>query len=97
MTTLVGPSVRLFLCFISILMDPDQSVLFRPLRVGPMVLANRFVRSATGENLGTKDGLPVPLLAKKLQQLAQGEVGLIISGLIATSSNARTGPTMHGI
>ena len=54
--------------------------LFKSCVVNGMVLANRFVRSATWEGLATQDGAATPKLVRMMEQLALGKVGLIISG-----------------
>jgi 2,4-dienoyl-CoA reductase-like NADH-dependent reductase (Old Yellow Enzyme family) len=43
-------------------------------------LRNRFVRSATYEGMATENGLVTPALLDTMTKLAEGEVGLIISG-----------------
>ena len=53
--------------------------LFEPLTLGGITLRNRFIRSATLENLG-KRGLVTDKLVSIYRDLAQGEVGLIITG-----------------
>jgi 2,4-dienoyl-CoA reductase-like NADH-dependent reductase (Old Yellow Enzyme family) len=54
--------------------------LFESCIVNGMVLANRFVRSATWEGLAIQDGAATPKLVRMMEELALGEVGLIISG-----------------
>ena len=54
--------------------------LFEKSSVNSMVIANRFVRSATWEGLTDKDGAVSHRLTEMMVELAQGEVGLIISG-----------------
>jgi 2,4-dienoyl-CoA reductase-like NADH-dependent reductase (Old Yellow Enzyme family) len=78
-------------------MSRDSSIVFRPVRVGPLVLRNAFVRSATGEGLATSAGLPTSRLSRLVTSLADGEVGLIISGLAAVSPSGRGSPTMTGL
>jgi 2,4-dienoyl-CoA reductase-like NADH-dependent reductase (Old Yellow Enzyme family) len=75
----------------------DRSIVFRPVRVGPMLLSNSFVRSATGEGLATITGSPTAQLGSVIKRLAEGEAGLIISGLAAVSSSARGTPKMTGL
>ncbi|WP_194435222.1 NADH:flavin oxidoreductase [Vibrio fluminensis] len=57
-----------------------MSFLFSPSRIGNMTLKNRFVRSATWENLATEDGHMTDRLYEIYEELAQGEVGLIVTG-----------------
>ncbi|MCB2185561.1 MAG: NADH:flavin oxidoreductase [Deltaproteobacteria bacterium] len=54
--------------------------LFTPVRLGNMSLANRFVRSATWLGLATEEGEVTARLIDTMVALAQGQVGLIISG-----------------
>jgi len=52
--------------------------LFQKTKLANMTLKNRFVRSATWENMTTKDGIDD--LYNVYEELAKGEVGLIITG-----------------
>lgn len=54
--------------------------LFQPVRIRQLTLANRFVRSATWLGLADADGRCSPELIDRMAALAQGGVGLIISG-----------------
>jgi 2,4-dienoyl-CoA reductase-like NADH-dependent reductase (Old Yellow Enzyme family) len=54
--------------------------LFEPTHIRSLALANRFVRSATWEGLALEDGSATPRLILMANQLAQGGVGLIITG-----------------
>jgi 2,4-dienoyl-CoA reductase-like NADH-dependent reductase (Old Yellow Enzyme family) len=56
-----------------------MSKLFEPLAVKGITLPNRFVRSATVENLG-RQGLVTDSLELLYRELARGEVGLIVTG-----------------
>ena len=57
-----------------------MSTLFTEARIGNMTLKNRFVRSATWENMATEDGHMTDKLYAIYEELAQGEVGLIVTG-----------------
>ncbi len=61
-----------------------------------MVLANRFVRSATWEGLAAQDGAATPKLVEMMEQLALGEVGLIISGHAYVNREGRGSPGQLG-
>ncbi|MFX1314642.1 MAG: NADH:flavin oxidoreductase [Promethearchaeota archaeon] len=50
------------------------------MKIGKMEIRNRFVRSATLENMAQRDGKVTDNLIKLLSTLAKGEVGLIIPG-----------------
>lgn len=57
-----------------------SSLLFQPGRLGRLELRNRLVRSATAELRSDDEGVPSSSLADMYAALAQGGVGLIISG-----------------
>ena len=59
-----------------------MSILFSPLKIGNLTIKNRFMRSATYEGLGNPDGTPKPKLLRAIEQLANGEVGLIVPGYV---------------
>jgi len=61
-------------------MSRSQNILFTPLRVGAAEIANRFVRSATHEFMAEDDGRPTARQAEVFRRLAEGEVGLIVTG-----------------
>lgn len=56
--------------------------LFRPLTLNPqgLELKNRFMRSATHEWLATEEGFVTDRMIKLYRALAQGEIGLIVTG-----------------
>lgn len=57
-----------------------MSLLFAPGSIGSLNVPNRLVRSATAERMADSDGRPWPQLATLYEELAQGGVGLIITG-----------------
>jgi len=57
-----------------------MSVLFTEANIKSLKIKNRFVRSATYEGMGTPDWGPSRRLAELYNELADGEVGLIITG-----------------
>lgn len=57
-----------------------MSKLFEETKIKNLVLPNRFVRSATWEGMATADGTCTQQLMDYMEQLAQGGVGLIITG-----------------
>ena len=63
--------------------------IFQPTRVGPLSLRNKFVRSATSEGLCDIEGNPTKKLADMMINLAKGECGLIVTGLVAVNSASR--------
>ncbi|MGE4292099.1 MAG: NADH:flavin oxidoreductase [Desulfovibrio sp.] len=72
---------------------PHAPTLFDPATLNGMRLRNRFVRSATHEGLAEEDGSASPALAALWRNLAEGEVGLVISGhaYVAQNGKVRTG------
>ena len=59
-----------------------MSDLFKPVDFCGMKLRNRIVRSATMENLATADHLPSPDLLELYEQMAMGQIGLIITSSV---------------
>ena len=62
-----------------------------------MKLPNRFVRSATWEGMATAEGACTPALIESMARLAEGKVGLIISGRADVSPEGQAGPRRLGI
>lgn len=62
-----------------------------------MKLSNRFVRSATWEGLAGTDGSVTPELIDVMVALAQGGVGLIISGHAYVQPEGQAGPWQLGV
>ncbi len=71
--------------------------LFSESRIGNMVLKNRFMRSATWENMATEDGHMTDKLSAIYQELAQGEVGLIVTGYANIVAEEKPNAGMMGI
>ena len=65
---------------------------FESISIRGMSLPNRFVRSATWEGLATAEGKVTPQLIKLMVRLAEGGVGLIISGHTCVSPEGLAGP-----
>ncbi|KAK8883157.1 hypothetical protein M9Y10_045805 [Tritrichomonas musculus] len=74
-----------------------MSLLFTPIKIGPMTIKNRFMRSPTYESLGNPDGTPKPRLLKMIERLSEGEVGLIIPGYVYTMENGKAAPRQCGL
>jgi 2,4-dienoyl-CoA reductase-like NADH-dependent reductase (Old Yellow Enzyme family) len=66
--------------------------LFESVSINGMTLANRFVRSATWEGLASREGSVTPKLTKMIVELANNEVGLIISGYTFVSPEGQSSP-----
>ncbi len=71
--------------------------LFEETTINGMTLANRFVRSATGSGAASETGSPTPQLTQLMVQLAEGGVGLIISGALSITKNGYSFPGQVGI
>jgi 2,4-dienoyl-CoA reductase-like NADH-dependent reductase (Old Yellow Enzyme family) len=74
-----------------------MSILFEPITLNHMTLANRFVRSATWEAMAEDDGSSTQRLADLLVRLAKGGVGLIIAGHATVRRDGQAGPKQLGI
>jgi 2,4-dienoyl-CoA reductase-like NADH-dependent reductase (Old Yellow Enzyme family) len=73
-----------------------MSNLFEQTRIKNMVLANRFVRSATWEGMADADGSCSSGLVDLMVQLAEGGVGLIITSHAFVSREGQAGPWQMG-
>ena len=70
---------------------------FDSIDVNGMLLPNRFVRSATWEGLATEDGRCTDKLIELMVQLADGGVGLIVTGHAYVDRRGQAGPWQLGI
>ncbi len=69
-----------------------MSLLFQPATIGTLELRNRLVRSATAEHMADAEGRPSPQLADYYRTLAEGGVGLIITGHAFVRPDGRANP-----
>jgi 2,4-dienoyl-CoA reductase-like NADH-dependent reductase (Old Yellow Enzyme family) len=74
-----------------------MSALFESTIINGMILANRFVRSATWEGLATTDGACTSRLSDMMVKLVEGGVGLIITGHGYVSREGQASPWQLGI
>lgn len=74
-----------------------MSTLFTEARIGNMALKNRFIRSATWENMATEDGHMTDKLYAIYDELAKGEVGLIVTGYANIIEEEKPNAGMMGI
>jgi len=74
-----------------------MSRLFETTSINGIILENRFVRSATWEGMGTKDGFVTPGMIEVSEKLARGGVGLIMSGHAYISREGQAAPFQLGI
>jgi 2,4-dienoyl-CoA reductase-like NADH-dependent reductase (Old Yellow Enzyme family) len=77
--------------------ETTVSKLFESTSIKGMILANRFVRSATWEGLAAVDGVVTQRLIDVQTQLALGGVGLIISGHAYVSREGPAGKWQLGV
>ncbi len=75
----------------------QMSELFESTSMNTMVLANRFIRSATWEGLASKDGSATQELTDMLSRVTDGGVALVITGLAYVSREGQTFPWELGI
>jgi len=74
-----------------------MSKLFETTTINGMKIKNRFVRSATYEAMADLDGKAIDQLLDCMAQLAQGDVGLIITGHAHVTREGQAGPKQMGI
>ncbi len=74
-----------------------MSILFTPINLGDVQIKNRFIHSATYEVMASKTGEVSDKLVKRYQNLAKGEVGLIIPGYMFVHLLGRSYPYQTGI
>ncbi len=70
--------------------------LFEPTTIGSLELRNRLVRSATWEGLADSAGRSTVRLLWLYRDLAEGEVGLIISSFLYVREDGRSSPGQLG-
>lgn len=66
-----------------------EKTLFDKVSIGALELPNRFVRSATWEGMCDEYGQPTEKLSSLYRELAEGGVGLIITGYTVVHSRGR--------
>ncbi|MFC2031286.1 NADH:flavin oxidoreductase, partial [Chloroflexota bacterium] len=79
-------------------MMTQEHDLFSPIEIGSVRLDNRLVRSATAECLVTEPlGRATPALASLYRELAEGGVGLIVTGHAYVHPQGRAHPEMLSV
>ncbi len=73
------------------------SLLFESSTINGMTLPNRFIRSATWEGMATEKGAVTPQLTETMVRLAEGGIGLIISGHAYVSPEGQASYLQLGI
>ena len=71
--------------------------LFVPCTVGRLRLRNRICRSATNDYAGNPDGTVSDMQMQIYQQLAENDVGLIITGHACVCPEGRNDPRQNGM
>ncbi len=71
--------------------------LFESTNIGSLRLSNRFIRSATWMAMAEPDGSCTSRLIECCKELADGEIGLIISGFAFVSREGQGPPGMAGL
>ncbi|MDH3802174.1 MAG: NADH:flavin oxidoreductase [Deltaproteobacteria bacterium] len=74
-----------------------MATLFEETTINGMTLRNRLVRSATWEGMCEQDGRPTEKLTNCYRDLAQGGIGLIISGFAFVRPDGKQFPGKMGI
>ncbi len=74
-----------------------MSVLFEPVKIGNIKTKNRFIRSATYFALADDEGFIGEPSASLMKRLAEGGVGLIITGYAYISKSGQSFVDMNGI
>jgi 2,4-dienoyl-CoA reductase-like NADH-dependent reductase (Old Yellow Enzyme family) len=74
-----------------------KSVLFTPVKIGNLEISNRFVRSATHDFMALDDGSITDRQVALFKELAQGEVGLIITGHAYVNPKGKASPRQIGV
>jgi 2,4-dienoyl-CoA reductase (NADPH2) len=62
---------------------------FDPIRIGPVTLRNRFIKSATNEGMA-RGGIPSRMLVRHHESMAAGGVGMTTVAYCAVSADGRT-------
>ena len=73
-----------------------MSILFTPIRIGPLTVPNRFVRSATHDYMADDEGNVTDAGVALFSRLAEGEVGLIITGHANVQPSGKASPRQMG-
>ena len=74
-----------------------RKIYSEPKKIGETEIKNRFVRSATGERIASEDGRVTDELVQFYKVLAEGGVGLIITGVTYVHANGKGIPNQLGI
>lgn len=75
----------------------NKSILFTPIKIGPVETQNRFVRAATHDFMAADDGSITERQVYLFEKLAKGEVGLIITGHSFVNPQGKASPFQIGV
>ena len=76
----------------------SDSIMFQPLKIGNVMIKNRFMRSPCYMNgCNDNDGLPEPWLLKYYRDLAEGGFGIITTGFMHTQLEGKILPNQAGL
>ena len=71
--------------------------IFEDISINGMTLSNRMTRSATWEGMCDSDGRPTDQLIAYYRELAEGGIGLIISGYAFVVQSGKQLPRQKGL
>jgi len=74
-----------------------MNILFTPARIGSVTVPNRFVRSATHDYMADEAGNVTDANVTLFSRLAEGEVGLIITGHANVQPSGKASPRQMGV
>ena len=74
-----------------------MSILFAPVRIGSLTVPNRFVRSATHDFMADDEGFVTDAHIELYRHLAEGEVGLIITGHAHVQPSGKASPKQMAV
>jgi 2,4-dienoyl-CoA reductase-like NADH-dependent reductase (Old Yellow Enzyme family) len=74
-----------------------MSDLFKPYKIGSMVIRNRFMRSATTSYWSNENGIVRPEIIRLYERLSEGGVGLIVKGHTYVMDSGKAHVGMAGI
>jgi 2,4-dienoyl-CoA reductase-like NADH-dependent reductase (Old Yellow Enzyme family) len=74
-----------------------SSILFSPIKIGTIEIPNRFARAATHDFMASRDGAVTERQVSLFENLAKGEVGLIITGHTYVNPAGIASPYQTGV
>jgi len=74
-----------------------MSILFTPVKIGSVLVPNRFVRSATHDYMADDEGHVTEAEVKLYRDMAEGEVGLIITGHAFVQPSGKASPRQMAV